>query len=32
VLAVTDETTDQPITSGNQVNIPSLALKMNQPV
>lgn len=32
VLAVTDETTDQVITSGNTVNIPSLNLKMNQPV
>jgi hypothetical protein len=32
VLAVTDETTDQVITSGNTVNIPTLNLKMNQPV
>ena len=32
VLAVTDETSDQVITSGNAVNIPTLNLKMNQPV
>ena len=31
VLAVTDETTNQIITSGNTVNLPSVALKMNQP-
>jgi hypothetical protein len=31
VLAVTDETTDQQIYTGNTVNIPSFDLKMNQP-
>ena len=31
VLAVTDETTDQEITSGNPINVPSFTLKMNQP-
>lgn len=32
VLAVTDETSDQVITSGNPINFPSFALQMNQPV
>jgi hypothetical protein len=32
VLAVTDETSDQVITTGNTINIPALNLKMNQPV
>jgi hypothetical protein len=31
VLWVTDETTNQPITSGNTVNFPSVVLTMNQP-
>ena len=31
VLAATDETSDQVITSGNTVNVPAFALKMNQP-
>jgi hypothetical protein len=32
VLAVTDETSDQVITSGNAVNIPALTFNFNQPV
>jgi hypothetical protein len=32
VLAVTDETSDQIITSGNTVNIPVLTFNFNQPV
>lgn len=31
VFAVTDETSDQVITSGNTVNVPAFALKENQP-
>lgn len=31
VLWVTDETTNQPITSGNQVNFPQLTYTTNQP-
>lgn len=31
VSAVTDETTDQEITSGNPINVPSFTIKMNQP-
>ncbi len=31
VLWVTDETTDQPITSGNPVNFPALTYTSNQP-
>lgn len=31
VLAITDETTDQAITSGNGVNLPSLGWKIAQP-
>ncbi len=32
VLAVTDETTNQNISSGNNVTIPSFDIQMNQPV
>lgn len=32
VLAVTDETSDQEIFNGNDVNVPTFACKMNQPV
>lgn len=32
VLMVTDETSDQPITAGNVVNIPAVNFKKNQPV
>lgn len=32
VLYATDETSDQPITSGNVVNIPAFSYKLNQPV
>ncbi|WP_333873058.1 hypothetical protein [Methylobacter sp.] len=32
VLAVTDETSNQVITSGNTVNIPALTFNFNQPV
>ena len=32
VLAVTDETSDQEIFAGNDVNVPAFACKMNQPV
>ncbi|MCF7964207.1 MAG: hypothetical protein K9L79_01570 [Methylobacter tundripaludum] len=32
VLAVTDEASDQVITSGNTVNIPALTFNFNQPV
>ncbi len=31
VIAVTDETTDQEITSGNPINVPQFRLKQNQP-
>lgn len=31
VLAVTDETSNQVITAGNTINIPEIALNMNQP-
>lgn len=31
VSAVTDETTDQEITNGNPINVPSWTIKMNQP-
>ena len=31
VLAVTDETSDQPITSGNTVDFPAFNITMNQP-
>jgi|LakWasMet28_LOW6_FD_contig_111_136329_length_5997_multi_4_in_0_out_0_10 hypothetical protein len=32
VLAVTDETTNQAVTTGNTVNIPALVFNFNQPV
>jgi len=31
VYAVTDETSDQPITSGNQINVPTFNMQNNQP-
>ena len=32
VLAVTDESSDQNITSGNPITVPTFAINMNQPV